>query len=111
MVDDVDDAIAGLDVGLGDGRIIDAQAAPAALCDLERSALNGRRRGRAGHRRGIGSHDAGRDDVVGQDRLQLGGVGQQSIQLPGGQPGERLVVGREDRERPAPFSVSTRPAT
>ena len=58
----------------------------------------------------VAGQDAAGHDVVGEDRLERGGVLQQAVDRAGGQRREGGVVGREDRERPLAFSVSTRPA-
>lgn len=93
-VDDVDDAVRGLDVRLDDGGVVDLDAVRGV--DGELAALDGLGRLERGHVRG--GHRAG-DDVVGEDSGELLLVREQPLDGAGRQLGEGLVGRREHGER------------
>ena len=91
-IDDVDDSVARRDIGLRHRGVI----------DLDRASGRAHGQTLTLHRLGAtqGSHlsrgDPARHDVIGQHGAQAFPVGEESIQRPGRELGERGIGGRED---------------
>ena len=96
-------SIAGFNVSFDDIGIVDFELAFFAFGHLQSCTFHSGRRSRRSHCHCIRCRDVGRDDMVGQHLLQLGGVSFQGIQSAGGQLSECFVVGSEHGERPGAF--------
>ena len=105
-VDDVDDAVRGLDVGLDDVAAVDGRRTVGDL-DVEVLSFDG-----LDHLGGleVGGHDLAGDDVVGEDLRELCLVGEDCVELVGGDRRDATLVGANTVNGPGPESVSTRPA-
>ena len=90
LVDDVDDAVVGEDVGSDDGGVVDHDTALGG--DLDGGTVQGLD-GPGGEGGAVGV--AG-NDVVGEDLGELGNIGQESLDGALGQGGEGLVGGGKD---------------